>query len=166
MLDGLVPELRRMALTLLSCADDPAALSAHLLAPPPVNAVTGGGRRFTEAELLEEEARNRKELSFLGDTEAVVRLLPATQYTMADLSPVEWVRTARFLHALITREPIASSPWHEPTRLLVGALVTELYQEARARGEPMPELTKDELLEHHARLDRMLAARPRRGGDR
>lgn len=117
----------------------------------------GDGRRFTAEELLEEERRVRAEASFLEDREQVLRLLPATQYAMADLSPQDWTRVARFLHAILMRDAIASSPWWEPLRLLVGALVTELYTAARERGEPMPDLSRAELEEWRKKVDRILA---------
>jgi hypothetical protein len=63
--------------------------------------------------------------------------LPVTEWAVAMVQPHEWNQIADFLHGLLTRPPIAHSPYWAAHRIVLGALVSELRMEAAEAGEPL-----------------------------
>jgi hypothetical protein len=122
--------------------------------------MTAPTSRLADPAAYVEERRRSRLLSRVTDGEERFRLLPVTSAAMADLSPTDWIDIARFLHALVIRPGLAGPQW-EAHRFLVGSLVSELYMEARARGEEMPEPTRAELAEWQGYLDRTMADQSR-----
>lgn len=64
--------------------------------------------------------------------------LPVTAWALAELEPHEWIHVADFLEGLIHRAPVTGDGW-APERVVLGALASELKQNALAAGEPVEE---------------------------
>lgn len=83
----------------------------------------------TELDLIDGEAK-----LVAGD---VVVTLGFTNATVKTGSPREWEESAAWLFALLSREPLKSSPSEGFKRALLGSLATELRGFAHAAGEPV-----------------------------
>lgn len=69
--------------------------------------------------------------------EAIARSLPVTQWAVDVLSPHEWMRLADYLTGLLTRRPLMDGQGYwQSFRIVIGALASELRQNALDAGEP------------------------------
>lgn len=74
-----------------------------------------------------------------SDPAEVARLLPVTQWAVAELAPHSWLHVADTLTGLLNRAPFNDSQRWTAERLILGCLATELRQAAIERGEPATE---------------------------
>lgn len=74
--------------------------------------------------------------------------LPVTAWAIAQLEPHEWIHVADFLTGQVGRAPVTGEGWNAE-RIVLGALASELRQNATDAGEPVIEDQQEVILLDH-----------------
>jgi hypothetical protein len=74
--------------------------------------------------------------------------LPVTAWAIANLEPHEWLHVADYLDGQISRAPLTGNGWNAE-RIVLGAMSSELRQNAMEAGETVVEDPEEDRLAEH-----------------